>query len=82
MTEMASNFKKDLEEIWDKNAQAEQNRVQKLIPQRLPRVWKCGLCGAMLIAELDMDTFIRIPSFTNCPICIEGLLNKVREHYG
>ena len=40
------------------------------------RTWKCE-CGTELISRpLDADTFMRIPNFKPCPICLNGGLVK------
>jgi hypothetical protein len=46
----------------------------------LPRIWKCNICNTLLISNLDIETFMRIPDFKDCPICRDGTLKKVKEN--
>jgi hypothetical protein len=48
---------------------------------RKERKWICDNCRSRLIScKLDDDTFMRIPSFTHCPICFIGTLQKQKHN--
>jgi len=54
----------------------EYDTIQIRVQRPKKRVWRCE-CGTELISKpLDADTFMRIPNFTHCPICIEGTMIK------